>query len=135
MFDYVCSSYDLGEDFTNVELQTKEIERGIGGTMTHYWIDPSGQLWMIDYRKTHDLVDNDEQIDQSQGWNPPFVWVPNGNHGKISPVYITDYVIVYPSRWEGDYENWPECRIHLINGKIQEFVHLKKGNRSKSINT
>ena len=36
MFDYFRSSYDLGEQFTNVVCQTKDIEDGIGGTMTDY---------------------------------------------------------------------------------------------------
>ena len=34
MFDYFRSSYNLGEQFTNVVCQTKDIEDGIGGTMT-----------------------------------------------------------------------------------------------------
>ena len=33
MMDYLRSSYDLGPQFTNIELQTKEIEDCIGGTM------------------------------------------------------------------------------------------------------
>ena len=33
MFDYLKSSYDLGPQFTDVQLQTKDIEEyGIGGT-------------------------------------------------------------------------------------------------------
>ena len=35
MFDYFRSSYDLGEQFVDVECQTKDIEDGIGGTMSH----------------------------------------------------------------------------------------------------
>ena len=53
MFDYFRSSYDLGEQFTNVVCQTKDIEEGIGGTMTDYWLDPAGQLWYPSYRETH----------------------------------------------------------------------------------
>jgi len=30
MFDYFRSSYDIGEQFTNVVCQTKDIEDGIG---------------------------------------------------------------------------------------------------------
>lgn len=50
MFDWVKSSYNLGEQFTNTRCQTKDIEEhGIGGTMTDYWLSPSGQLFYIDY--------------------------------------------------------------------------------------
>ena len=41
MFDYVRSSYPLGEHFSG-NCQTKDIEDGIGGTMTQYWIAPDG---------------------------------------------------------------------------------------------
>ena len=53
MFDYLKSSYDIGPQFTNVELHTKDIEEyGIGGTMTHYYLDKSGILWYGDYKGT-----------------------------------------------------------------------------------
>jgi hypothetical protein len=45
MMDYLRSSFDLGPQFTDVQLQTKDIEEfGIGGSMTHYYLDPSGYL-------------------------------------------------------------------------------------------
>ena len=54
MFDYFRSAYDLGKQFTNVVCQTKDIEDfGIGGTMTDYWIDPTGQLWYANYIGCH----------------------------------------------------------------------------------
>lgn len=84
----------------------------------------------MDYRDTHDIVETPPLLlDSPKWWNPPFTYVPNGKHGKVSPVYLTDYVVVYPSRWEGDWVDWPECRIHLINGKIQEFNYVSKGER------
>jgi hypothetical protein len=127
LFDYVRSSYNLGEHFTETELQTKEIEKYIGGSMSHYWIDPSGQLFLIDYRDTHDLVDKPAPVlDAPKWWGIPFEYVPNGKHGKVSPVYLTDYVVVYPSDWKGDYKDWPECRIHLINGKLQDYDNTYK---------
>jgi hypothetical protein len=130
LFDYVRSSYNLGEHFTDIELHTKDMERGLGGSMSHYWIDPSGQLFVMDYRDTHDIIDTIPlPLDEPNWWNPPFSYVPNGKHGKVSPVYLTDYVIVYPSQWDGDWAEWPECRIHLKLGKIQEFTDAKKGER------
>ena len=60
LFDYVRSSYNLGEQFTNVELYTKEIEDDIGGTMSHYWLDTKGYLYFIDYSHTADFVEIQE---------------------------------------------------------------------------
>jgi len=129
LFDYVRSSYNLGEHFTDTELQTKDMERYIGGTMSNYWIDPSGQLFLIDYRDTQDLIEKPAPIlDSPKWWNFPFKYQPNGNHGKVSPVYLTDYVVVYPSNWKGKDENWPECRIHFKLGKIQDYDNKYKRN-------
>lgn len=127
MFDYLRSSYNLGKQFTEVELQTKDIERYLGGTMTHYWIDPSGQLFVIDYKDTHDLVEKPPKpLDAPKWYGLPFEYVPNGNHGKVSPVYLTNYVVVYPSIWKGKSEDWPECRIHFKLGKIQDYDNTYK---------
>jgi hypothetical protein len=127
MFDYLRSSYNLGEHFTDTELHTKDIENCIGGTMTQYWIDPSGQLFEVDYRNTYDIVDTIRPVTyEPKRWFSPFTCVPNGNHGKVSPLYLTKYIIVYPSNWEGNYENWPECRIHFKLGKIQDFNYDTK---------
>ena len=79
MFDYLRSSFDLGPDFTNVELHTKDIEDGIGGTMSHYWLDPHGYLYHIDYSHTADFVElkkGDEGYDSIHLWCN-FKWVPN----------------------------------------------------------
>ena len=63
MFDYLRSSYNLGEQFTNTRLQTKDIEDGIGGTMSQYWISPDGILYYIDYTHTADFVELKEGDD------------------------------------------------------------------------
>ena len=120
MFDYLRSSYDLGKEFTEVELHTKDIEDGIGGTMSHYWLDPHGYLYYIDYSHTADFVEIKEG---DEGYNDKmkflnFQWVPNGNKGKVSPRLITKYVEVYPSTWEGQWEDWPRCRIHFRYGRL-----------------
>jgi hypothetical protein len=63
MFDYLKSSYDLGEQFTNVECHTKDIEDyGISGTMTHFWISPDGYLWCGDYKgtSTFETIEEDD---------------------------------------------------------------------------
>lgn len=123
MFDYFRSSYDLGEQFTNVVCQTKDIEDGIGGTMTDYWVDPAGRLWYPNYRETNDFVAIDED-DPRYDSNKKFLnfeWVPTGKHGKYQPHYITKYIEVYPANWEGKWEDWPRLRIHFKKGILQDF--------------
>ena len=123
LFDYVRSSYDLGEQFTNVELHTRDIEEGIGGTMTYYWLDPSGQLWYPSYRDTHtyeEIPEDDERYnDKSKFLN--FEWVPTGKHGRYRVHAITKYIEVYPALWEGKWEDWPRLRLHFRYGKLQDY--------------
>jgi len=131
MFDYVRSSYYLGEHFSG-NCQTKEIEEyGIGGTMSQYWISPDGQLYLIDYSHTADFVELKEGDD---GYNDKlallnFRWIPNGTHGKVRPWNITKYVTIYPQNWQGDWEDWPDCRIHFKNGIVQNYEILTKGEK------
>ena len=84
LYDYVKSSYDLGEGFTNVELQTKSLQE-YGGFFDTYWIDPAGHLYVVDYFGTQDVITSED--DGREIW--PFEYVPNGNHGSVSPVYWT----------------------------------------------
>jgi hypothetical protein len=123
MFDYFRSSYDLGEQFTNVTCQTKDIEDGIGGTMTHYWLNPSGQLWYPSYIGTHtfeEISKDDDRYDEKHGFLN-FEWIPTGKHGKFQPHPITKYIEVYPANWQGKWEDWPRLRIHFKYGKIQDY--------------
>lgn len=128
MFDWIRSSYDLGPDFTDVELQTKDIEDGIGGTMSHYWLDPQGYLYFIDYSHTADFVElkeGDDGYDDVYTWSN-FKWIPNGNRGKIRPWMITKYIEVYPSRWEGKWEDWPRCKIHFKYGRLMDYEFVNR---------
>ena len=127
MFDYVKSSYPLGEDFSG-NCQTKDIEESIGGTMSQYWINPDGQLCLIDYSHTADFVEfkeGDEEYDEKRLW-ANFQWVPNGTHGKVRAYSITKYVVIYPSEtWEGPWEDMPMCRVHFRDGKLQDFKIIR----------
>ena len=123
MMDFIRSSYDLGEQFTNVKCQTKDIEDGIGGTMTQYWISPDGVLYWIDYSHTADFVEikeGDEEYDNRHKFMN-FKWVPNGTHGKVKVHPITKYVEIYPEQWEGKWEEWPRCKIHFKYGRLMDF--------------
>jgi hypothetical protein len=98
MFDFVRSSYNLGEHFTDTELQTKDIEDyGIGGTMSHYWLSPGGQLYYIDYWKTADFVElkeGDEGYDDKR------------------------------ATWGGKWEDWPILRLHFSGGKLMGYEDI-----------
>ena len=130
MFDLFRSSYDIGEQFTEVELHTKDIEDGIGGTMSQYWLSPDGVLYYIDYSKTADFVEIEEGDERYNDELPflNFIWQPNGNHGKVTPLFLTKYVEVYPSIWNGDWKSWPRCKLHFKNGKLMDFENVTEKN-------
>jgi len=126
MFDTIRSSYDLGKEF-DTELQTKDIEDGICGTMSNYWISPSGQLYLIDYAHTADMKiyePGDPEYNEERAWLN-FEWIPNGNHGKVKPWYLTKYVRVYPAQYDGQWENWPERLLHFRYGVIIDVYDSK----------
>ena len=124
MFDYVRSSYNLGEHFTNVELQTK----GLACAMCRYWIAPDGSLYELTYRETHDfeeISEDDERYDPKRGFLN-YEWIPTGKHGKVEPCDVTDYVEVYPAQWDGHYDDWARCRIHFKCGRVVEYEHITR---------
>jgi hypothetical protein len=126
MFDYFRSSYDLGKEFTNVVCQTKDIEDGYGGTMTDYWLDPSGKLWYPSYSGcyTMEIFEEDHpKYDPKRKWMN-FEWVRTGSRGKVILCYITKYIEVYPENWKGEWEDWPRMRLHFKYGIIQDFENV-----------
>jgi len=128
MFDYFRSSYDLGEQFTNVVCQTKDIEDGIGGTMTDYWLDPAGKLWCPHYRDTHtfeEIPEDDERYSERLGFLN-FEWIPTGQHGKYQPFLLTKYIEIYPATWKGDWHDWPRLRLHFRDGILQEYIEVTR---------
>lgn len=128
MFDYLRSSYDLGLQFTNTECHTKDIEYGIGGTMTFYWLDPAGQLWRPDYIGTHtfeEISENDERYNEKLKFLN-FEWIPNGKNGRYIPHKITKYIEVYPATWEGEWKDWPRCRLHFVDGVLKDFKEVTR---------
>lgn len=127
MFDYVRSSYDLGEEFTNVLCQTKGIEDGIGGTMTSYWIDPAGRLWSPSYEGTNDLKileeGDPEYNDKLLFLN--YKWVPTGKHGRYYVMEdFTKDISIYPANWKGAWEDWPTIKITFLKGLIYDYERI-----------
>jgi len=123
MFDYLKSSYNLGEQFTNVECQTKEIEECYSGTMSHFWIDPAGYLWCGDYKgtSTFEIIEKDDPRYDPKHLFLNYEWIPTGQHGRYHVHPITKYVEIYPATWVGHYDDWPRCRIHFKCGRVVEY--------------
>ena len=126
MFDFVRSSYNLGQQFTNVELQTKDIEEGYSGTMTHFWIDPVGYLWFPDYigTNTFEVIEKDDPRYSPKHLFLNFEWVPTGQRGKYRVHPITKYINVYPSTWDGEWKEWPTLKLHFKKGKLQDYENI-----------
>jgi hypothetical protein len=132
MFDYVRCSYPINDNFTE-QCQTKDIEyNDIGGTMSQYWISPSGCLYHIDYSNTADFVEisDDEVKDAKHKWLK-YRWESNGLRGRVKQYPITKYVVIYPEKWSGEWRDWPECRIHFRFGILQDYEVIKKGDYIK----
>lgn len=128
MFDHLRSSYDLGPTFTNVELHTKDIEEDYGGTMSNFWLDPAGYLWVGNYAgtSTFEIIEEDDLE-----YNGEFLWcnhrwVPTGEKGTYRVHTLTKYIEVYPSQWGGDWVDWPRLRLHFKSGKLQDFTEVTR---------
>ena len=126
LFDYVRSSYNLGEHFTNTRCQTKDIEYGIGGTMAQYWIAPDGCLYLIDYSHTADFIELKEG-DEGYSDKMPllnFTWIPNGTHGKVTPYLLTKYIEIYPEQWDGEWSLCPRLKLHFKYGVLKDYEDI-----------
>jgi len=115
LYDTVRSSYDLGPGWLNKELQTKDLDC----CMCEYWISPEGQLFEIDYSGTQDFVLTEEDTTII----PRIKYTPNGNHGKVRPVFAFKVVELYPAKWDAHYAKWPSCHVHFWDGMIKEVRH------------
>ena len=119
LFDRVHCSYPINEHFNQNTLQTK----GLSNSMIEYWITPAGELYEINEYMAADFVEVDDQ--DLKPWER-FKWVPNGNHGKVKPVYITDCIEVYPEQNPNQtWEEWPRCSICFKDGKITHIEILR----------
>jgi hypothetical protein len=110
MFDYVRSSFNLGDDLTDVELQTKDLVC----LMEDYWISPAGELFTIDYSDVSDLIPEPDSTNKFF----PYKSVPNGNHGKVTPSLHTGDVRLYRSNSAG---NFVEITVTFLKGKVYEL--------------
>lgn len=134
MFDWFHSSYDLGDEFTNVSCQTKELDQhGVGGSLSHFWLSPAGHLYVMTYRDTHNfelIEEGDPEYNESLKFSN-YRWVPTGIHGRVEPYRITGYVEIYTERWEGKWEDWPRMKLHFKYGRMVEYCRTRRGEDCK----
>ena len=118
MYDTVRCDYTITPEFKG-ECQTKTMDKWMGGSMSHYYIDPAGYLYEADTRGTAEWVRNPTK---SKPW--PYVRLQTGRRGRLRALTgYTDYVTIYPVNYEGER---PEARLHIINGKVQSFTLLDR---------
>lgn len=84
MFDTVYSSYNLGKEFTNIELQTKSLNC----FLDNYWISPNRELFIFQYDKCYKMV-------KSKTNYFGFDWEKTGENGVIKPYYYTGGLEAY----------------------------------------
>ena len=90
--------------------------------MSFFWVDPSGRLWYPDYSGTQDIYFVRDR-------SPLGVMdcKPNGNRGRLTRVYITDYVNIYDSKTYPDgYFEMVECKLHFIDGTLQDYKYINR---------
>tara|TARA_B100000925_G_C22003664_1_gene472529 strand:+ start:2413 stop:2790 length:378 start_codon:yes stop_codon:yes gene_type:complete len=114
LHDTILNHYDLGAGWYKRQLETRAIT---GSPFCRiFFLDPVGQMWLIDSDGTHDFSEEDGQ----------FKWVKNGNRGRCKPFYFSGKVTVYPSKWDCYYAPYPECRLLFRNGILEVVTHIKK---------
>lgn len=115
MFDEVKCSAPIGE-LTNVLTQTKDISDDYweGGTMSFYWIDPSGYLWATDYSNSYDF----------QLIGTRYTPVKNSNRGKIYQLPITKSIEIYHYTIQPDgYVEGVICDLNLSQGRLVDYKY------------
>ena len=126
LFDYLTPTYEpLGPRFWNTECQTKDLDC----FMRYYWINPAGELFQIDNTMCVDIIDKPaaQALLNSKRWIEPFDYVPNGKHGKISPVDITAMITIYPSiTTKEDINDWPEAQLFIRHGRVKEVIDVSQ---------
>lgn len=115
MFDEVKCSAPIGE-LTNVLTQTKDISDDYwdGGTMSFYWIDPSGYMWATDYSGTYDF-----EFD-----GITYNIVKTNNRGKLYLLDITKNIVIYDCKVQADgYIDMVECELRIYEGRLVNYKY------------
>ena len=120
MFDYVKCSYNIGE-LTNVECQTKDIDSCEGGTMSFYWIDPTGRLWTTDCTGCSSI---EYTVGTTEPWKR-IKYVPTGVHGTVYSLDISRKIELYNVTCQADgYQELTCCDLYFVRGRIEYFEYI-----------
>ena len=120
MFDYVKCSSNIGEQ-TNVECQTKDIDSYEGGTMSFYWVDPSGRLWTTDYTGCSSI---DYTVGTTEPWKR-IKYVPTGVHGRSYTLDISREIEIYNTVSHPDgYVETTYCQLLFVRGSLEYFEYI-----------
>lgn len=110
MFDRVTVNFPLlGEHLQGRTFQTKDLDC----CMVDYWISPSGELFEKNMSGTADMVEDSEAFLGAR-------WEPNGNHGRILPVYHSGGVRIY--EYEEDIKAFREVHLFFKQGRVIDFI-------------
>ena len=115
MFDEVRCSAPIGE-LTGVLTQTKDIadEYWEGGTMSFYWIDPSGHMWGTSYEGTYDFVFVGGR----------YTTIKTNNKGKLYPLDITRKIDIYDYTTQSDgYVDGVVCELRIFQGQLINYKY------------
>ena len=115
MFDEVRCSAPIGE-LTNVLTQTKDISDDYweGGTMSFYWIDPSGYMWATDYSGTYDFV-----LDGAR-----YTTIRTKNKGRFFPLNLTRSIEIYDCTVHSDgYVDTTRCELRICEGRLINYKY------------
>jgi len=127
MFDYVRCHKDLGDGNDWTDCQTKDIaDDWMGGFMDTYWIDPAGKVFLLDTSQCFSYEYNESD---SAGFFGKFKRVSTGIRGRVTPTDITDYVVIYPTNFHGEWKDRPVARLHIVCGQVESFTLKKEGQR------
>ena len=111
--DTVINNYfPLGPQFDG-ELTTRQLH----DNEDFFWISPKGEFFEF------------YTLDTFEYGGEPLTKLPTGKNIKLKPKIFSDDIVVEPAHRHGTSEGCPAARLHIINGKIEDFIVYKKGAR------
>lgn len=110
LFDTIVNSYKpLGVEFLNKTLQTKSLHK----ELNYYWLSPNGELFEYDTSMCYTWGDIDERFYIHK--------IKTGEHGKISPCYITKKIVAYSGIEPND--TWTNVIMYFKLGQLITYSY------------
>ena len=109
--DTVINNYfELGPQFDG-KLKTRHLH----DNDDIFWISPNGEFFEF------------YTLDTFRYEGEPLAKLPTGKNIKLKPKIFSDDIVVEPM--DGTSDGSPAARLHIVDGKIQDFILYKKGAR------